>query len=358
VSLPPPRHSSTPSVPRIPGPDVVCVGETMAMFSPPDSGPLATQRALSLAVGGAESNVACALAALGHRAAWLSRVGADPFGQRILADLAAHGVDVSGVRTDPERRTGVYFKDPGPDRTSVYYYREGSAAGRMGPELAGLPLLGRALVLHLSGITAALSDSCAELLQEIIVRRAVPGPVVSFDVNYRQALWPGGREQAGPALMRLAAAADMVFVGRDEAESLWGTAEPGQIRELLPAVPLLVVKDAGHGATSYSADGPNVFVPAHRFPIIERVGAGDAFAAGYLSAFLDGRDATARLRLGHLIAAATLRTRSDIPTVPPRAELELRLALDEQAWAALGIVPAGSDPGRDHPDHERTTQPL
>jgi 2-dehydro-3-deoxygluconokinase len=343
VSIPRTRPRTTPATRQDPGPDVVCVGESMAMLSPLDSEPLATRRSLALGVGGAESNVACGLAALGHRAAWLSRVGTDPFGQRVLADLAAQGVDVAAVQTDPERQTGVYFKDPGPDRTGVHYYRRGSAATRMGPELAGLPLLGRARVLHLSGITAALSGSCAELLEEIVVRRAVPGPVVSFDVNYRQALWPQGREQAAQALLRLAGAADTVFVGRDEAESLWGAAKPEEIRELLPGVPLLVVKDAGHGATSYSDDHGETFVPTPRSRIIERVGAGDAFAAGYLSGYLDGRDATARLRLGHLIAAATLRTRSDIPPVPPRAELDRLLALDKRVWAKLSIGPDGPD---------------
>jgi 2-dehydro-3-deoxygluconokinase len=304
-------------------------------------------------VGGAESNVACGLAALGHRAAWLSRVGTDPFGQRVLAELAAQGVDVTAVQTDPERQTGVYFKDPGPDRTGVHYYRRGSAATRMGPELARLPLLGRSRVLHLSGITAALSGSCAELVEEIVVRRAVPGPVVSFDVNYRQALWPQGREQAAPALLRLAAAADAVFVGRDEAESLWGAAKPEEIRELLPGVPLLVVKDAGHGATSYADDDGEVFVPTPRSRILERVGAGDAFAAGYLSGYLDGRDATARLRLGHLIAAATLQTRSDFPAVPPRAELDRLLAFDKRVWATLTIGPDGPDRSPLDPlDHE------
>ena len=320
---------------------VVCVGETMAMLSPADSRPLAEQPSLALGVGGAESNVACGLAALGHRAAWLGRVGDDPFGRRVLAELGARGVDVSAVEVDPVRQTGVYFKDPGPDRTGTHYYRRGSAASRMGPELARLPLLGRARVLHLSGITAALSDSCMELLQELVVRRAVPGPAVSFDVNHRPALW--GRRPSGTAatsLLALARAADIVFVGRDEAEALWGTRNPDEIRDLMGAGagpgPLLVVKDAGHGATSYAADG-TVFVPTPESEVLERVGAGDAFAAGYLAGLLEDRDAAGRLRLGHLVAAATLRTREDTPTVPPRPELDARLVLDDAAWSALRL---------------------
>jgi 2-dehydro-3-deoxygluconokinase len=180
-----------------------------------------------------------------------------------------------------------------------------------------------------------------ELLQELVVRRAVPGPAVSFDVNHRPALWrQRPSDTAATSLLALARAADIVFVGRDEAEALWGTRKPDEIRDLIGAGPgpgpLLVVKDAGHGATSYAADG-TVFAPTPESEVLERVGAGDAFAAGYLAGLLEDRDAAGRLRLGHLVAAATLRTREDTPTVPPRPELDARLALDDAAWSALRL---------------------
>ncbi|MFH8466961.1 sugar kinase [Streptomyces sp. NPDC017991] len=331
--------------------DVVCVGETMAVLGPPDDGPLAEQSVLSMAIGGAESNVACGLAGLGHRAAWLSRLGDDPFGRRVLAELTARGVDVSAVETDPERPTGVYFKDPAPDpgagpgHTRTYYYRGGSAASAMGPELARHPALRRARILHLSGVAAALSDSCARLLETLLVGRgghATPGPLVSFDVNHRPALWRHERHErhgrhegtdAARSLLALARAADIVFVGRDEAEELWGTARPDDIAELLAPAPIVVVKDAEHGATSY-AGGLRTFVPSLPTKVVEPVGAGDAFAAGYLTGVLEDRDERSRLRLGHLAAAAALRTRDDVPEMPSRTETDRCLALDEDAWAA------------------------
>ncbi|MDH6627204.1 2-dehydro-3-deoxygluconokinase [Streptomyces sp. LBL] len=309
----------TPATPH----DVVCVGETMAVLSPPDARPLAGQKKLALTVGGAESNVACSLAALGHRVAWLSRVGADPLGRRILDDLTARGVDVSAVETDPERPTGVYFKDPGPDLTRTYYYRRESAATAMGPELSRLPLLRTARLLHLSGITAALSDTCADLMDVLIARRAAPGPLISFDVNHRPALWRHRPADAAPMLRRLARAADIVFVGRDEAEALWGTGQAAEVRELLRPAGVVVVKDAGHGATAYTEggengedgkDGKETFVPAPPSRVVERVGAGDAFAAGYLSAaVLEGLGVAEGLRRGHRLAAAALATRDDVP---------------------------------------------
>jgi 2-dehydro-3-deoxygluconokinase len=312
--------------------EVVCLGESMAVLVPPDAEPLERQRSLRLEVGGAESNVACGLAALGHRAAWVSRVGDDPLGRRVLADLAARGVDVSGVEVDPERPTGVYFKDTGPTGTGTHYYRRGSAASAMGP---GLLPPNRARVLHLSGITMALSDSCAELVTELVVRRTVPGPAVSFDVNHRPALWR--HRDPATALLEPARSADIVFVGRDEAEALWGTVKPEEIRDLLAPVPVIVVKDAEHGATAYTADGEEVFVTAPDSRVVERVGAGDAFAAGYLAALLEGRDTSAALRLGHLLAAAALATGGDVPTAPDRAVLDRLLAVDEKTWSTLRL---------------------
>ncbi|WSQ06885.1 sugar kinase [Streptomyces sp. NBC_01231] len=316
---------------------MVCVGETMAVLSPWDSRPLAHQSALALAVGGAESNVACALVALGHSAAWLGRVGDDPLGQRVLDDLSARGVDVSAVETDPLRPTGVYFKDPGPDGTGTYYYRRDSAAAAMGTHLADLVLLHRARALHLSGITAALSDTCADLVTHIVSRRAVPGPVISFDVNYRPALWRHRPADAAPVLRELARGADLVFVGRDEAERLWGTRTTQDVRDLLGPGPVLVVKDAGRGAMAYGADGEETFVPTPAARVVEPVGAGDAFAAGYLAALLEGRTPTHGLRLGHLVAAATLGTREDVPTDLTRDTLDRHLALDDAAWSALRL---------------------
>ncbi|MER5215567.1 sugar kinase [Streptomyces sp. NPDC002838] len=317
--------------------DVVCVGETMAVFSPPDDRPLAEQPALGMAIGGAESNVACGLAGLGHRAAWLSRLGDDPFARRILAELTARGVDVSAVETDPERPTGVYFKDSGPGHTRTHYYRRGSAATVMGPELARQPALRRARIVHLTGIAAAISDSCARLLEALLVGRggrAAGDPVASFDVNHRPALWRDGRADAARNLLALARAADIVFVGRDEAETLWGIARPDDIASALDSVPVVVVKDAEHGATSY-ADGVRTFVPSLPTKVVEPVGAGDAFAAGYLAGVLEDRDERSRLRLGHLSAAAALRTRDDVPVMPPRTETDRCLVLDDDAWTAL-----------------------
>lgn len=314
--------------------DVICVGETMGQLSPASPTPLAEQPPLLPRIGGAESNVACGLAGLGHRVAWMSRVGDDPFGRIITRTLARYGVDVTLVETDPERPTGLYLKDPAPDGTSVYYYRRGSAASALGPDLAERPELRDAALLHLSGITPALSPDCAAFTRRLLVERLPGLPPVSFDVNHRPALWSA--ETAARPLLELARAADLVFVGRDEAERLWRTATADDVHALLGGAVRLVVKDAEVGAVYYG-EGERVFVPAPRVEVVEAVGAGDAFAAGFLSGLLDGRDPESCLRLGHIMAAATLLSVADLAPFPPRTARERLLALSASDWAALRV---------------------
>jgi 2-dehydro-3-deoxygluconokinase len=199
----------------------------------------------------------------------------------------------------------VFFKDPG-ERTTVYYYRAGSAASRLGPEL--LPALSG--VVHLSGITPALSSSCADLVEQVLASPLT----TSFDVNHRPGLWSAA--EAAPVLRLLANQADVVFVGLDEARTLWGAATPDDVRALLPAPGVLVVKDGAVGAYSFGPAGP-AFVPAPVVEVVEPVGAGDAYAAGYLYGLLRDLPETDRLRLGHLVAGAALRVTGDVGDLPP-----------------------------------------
>jgi 2-dehydro-3-deoxygluconokinase len=317
-------------------PDVVCVGETMVMLTPVEPAPLVERPRLTMEVGGAESNVACSLAQLGHHAAWVGRVGADPFGQIIIRTLAAHGVDVGDVEADPARPTGLYLKDPGIERSTVHYYRKGSAAAAMGPAFADTVRARAARLVHLSGITPVLSAGCAALVERLLTERVPGGPLLSFDVNYRPTLWDADR--AGETLLPLARRADVVLTGRDEAETLWGAATPDDIRALLPGVRCLVVKDAEHGATCYEGE-ERTFVPALKIDVVEPVGAGDAFAAGFLSGLICGRPARDRLRLGHIAAAAALGCVGDLAVLPlPETRMRMLAATDEM-WPGMGLAP-------------------
>ncbi|MEV6248074.1 sugar kinase [Streptomyces sp. NPDC051742] len=358
-------------------PDVVCVGESMVTFLPVRPGRLADVPAFTRAIGGAESNVACALAAAGHRVKWVGRVGRDGFGDHLVETIGAYGVDVRAVDRDPDRPTGVYFRtadDRATGAHEVAYYRTGSAASAMSPATVPYDSVADARILHLTGITAALSADCLAVLRDLTAPR--PGrPLVSFDVNHRPGLWRDGAGAAADVLLELARRADLVFVGADEAETLWGVGEPGAIRAVLREPAVLVVKRGGEGAVVFErcaasfptpplpepgalppdprasnsphaladAGGPpggaEFSVPAPRVDVVAPVGAGDAFAAGFLSATLRGLDTRTRLRHGHLMAAAALTVPADLATPPRRAHADRLAALDEAAWGTLHLGP-------------------
>lgn len=289
---------------------MLCLGETMAMVTPASAEPLETASSFRVESAGAESNVAFHLAALGRRTSWLGRLGDDPLGRRVAADLVRAGIDIGPVEFDPAAPTGLYVKDPG---IGVHYYRAGSAASRMTPALLDGVDLTDVSLLHLTGITAALSDSCAATMDAAFSRARSAGVPVSFDVNHRPSLWPAG--VAAGSLRALALRADVVFVGLDEAQTLWGTDDPGAVRDLIPAPVRLVVKDGSVGATEFDA-ADQVFVPALPAKVVEPVGAGDAFASGYLSAWLDGAAPGDRLRAGHARAVLVLGSTSDLAGPP------------------------------------------
>ncbi|WP_189326659.1 sugar kinase [Streptomyces flaveus] len=328
--------------------DVVTLGESMVTFLPSRPGRLADVPSFDRGIGGAESNVACGLAAAGHSVKWVSRVGADGFGDHLVETIASYGVDTSAVRRDPVRPTGIYFRTAGEratDAHEVAYYRTGSAASTMATDTVDLDVLRSGRVLHLSGITAALSGDCLGLLRELTARR--PGrPLVSFDVNHRPGLW---RDTEGPrVLLDLARAADIVFVGDDEARDAWGLHGAAAVREALPEPALLVVKQGERGATVFDkntggmgedAADTATFVGALHVDVIAHVGAGDAFAAGFLSATLRGLPVRDRIRHGHLMAAAALTVPGDLAAPPAREHADRLVALDDGAWGTLRLGP-------------------
>lgn len=368
--------------------DVVCLGESMVTFLPSQPGRLADVPSFGRGIGGAESNVACALAAAGHRAAWVGRVGADGFGDHLVETIAGYGVDTSAVRRDPDRPTGIYFRtatDRGTGTHEVAYYRAGSAASAMSPANVPYEELFAGRILHLSGITAALSADCLALLRELTAAR--PGrPLVSFDVNHRPRLWRDG--DAG-VLLELARRCDLVFVGEDEADEAWGIAGAEAIRAALPEPGLVVVKRGSAGATVFASgrgpgprssnaggaeDAPGsrstegaaegvavaedaagtgsgdtvTSVPALHVDVVAAVGAGDAFAAGFLSATLRGLPVRDRVRHGHLMAAAVLTVPGDLTEPPARDHADGLVALDDGAWGRLRLGPGWTAADRAH----------
>jgi 2-dehydro-3-deoxygluconokinase len=325
-------------------PWAVCVGESMAVLLPDVTGPLETVGSFALSVGGAESNVACALRALGVPSAWVSRVGDDGFGRRLVNDLAARGVDASGVVVDPVLPTGLYVKEMiGSGRSRMHYYRKGSAASAMSPEMLAEPsvagLLAAARLVHLTGITPALSDTCLAMVRAVLdTDRA--GRLVSFDLNWRPSLW---RDRDPGLLRELVNAADIALLGADEAEAVFGTGDPQELRDLFPGPATVVVKDAERRVTALTADGETISEVALAVEVVEPTGAGDSFAAGYLAGVLRGFDQRRSLRSGHLAAASALVAHGDVGEAGGLGDVTRLALLDasDEVWSAARITADG-----------------
>jgi 2-dehydro-3-deoxygluconokinase len=289
--------------------DVISVGETMAAFVSRDD----PSRFIATPAG-AESNLAIGMARLGFRTRWVSRLGDDPLGDFVASTIAAAGVQVAAER-DPDRVTGVMVKHVTESGSRVDYYRSESAARTLNPrDLEGA---GSARSWHVTGITPALSASAGDLVRAIVGREEGLTGRVTFDVNLRPRLWSDSKT-ASQTLLPLARQADVVFVGDDEAEALFDTSDPQELRSLILCRDdqELVLKHGPAGASVVTLHG-QVFEPALVVHVVDVTGAGDAFAAGYLAGLLWEWPAQARLRLGHLMASRVVGSIEDIS--PPFA---------------------------------------
>ncbi|MET8350749.1 sugar kinase [Micromonospora sp. NPDC005206] len=301
--------------------DLLTLGETMAAFRA--TGPLRLGGTAGISVAGSESTVAIGLARLGHRAAWVGVTGADEPGELIRRTLRAEGVDLTWSRVDPTAPTGlILFESRVADINRVTYHRTGSAGSRLRPAdvtPAFDPTRPPPRLLHVTGITCALGAEPYQAVVAAVRLARAAGSTVCLDVNHRHRLW--SIAEAAAALRPLLPSIDLVVASDDELAVLTDAADP--VAALRAAgVTEVVVKHGADGATSHSALG-TVHRPARVVPVVDTVGAGDAFVAGLLSAWLDGADAPARLDRAVTTGAFAVATRGDWEGLPDRAELAL-----------------------------------
>lgn len=303
--------------------EVVTLGETMGLMKAETPGPLAQVHSLSLGMGGSESNFAIALSRLGTSVTWAGRVGDDSLGELVLRELAAEGVVVDPVR-DPSAPTGIMIKERRTlDQLKVWYYRAGSAGSRLSPEDVPVERIRSARLLHLTGITPALSGSAAEAAQYALDVARQAGALVSFDLNYRAALW--SPEEARAVFKRFIAQADVVFAGDDEAAIAVG--QSGDSLELARRVAALgpgqvVIKRGVQGCAAV-IDGSEYKQDAVRINPVDTVGAGDAFVAGYVAELLAGAPVEVRLLTAVRTGAFACLVPGDWEGMPRRNELAM-----------------------------------
>jgi 2-dehydro-3-deoxygluconokinase len=302
---------------------LVTLGEAMAVCTATEVGPLRHARTLRLGVAGSEFNVAVAVRRLGVPSAWIGRVGDDEFGALVLRELRAEQVDTGMVGVDPDRSTGVMFKERRTSRGgSVRYYRAGSAASRLAPEHLDAERIGAAGVLHVTGITPALGDGPRAAVEHAIDAARRGGAVVSLDLNYRSRLWD--LDTALPVLTGLVRRADVVFGGDDEAARLAGEGPPERIAAALASLgpKEVVIKLGARGALAL-AGGELHRVAAVPVTAVDPVGAGDAFVAGYLTMLLEGAPVARRLDVARVAGAFAVTVLGDWEGAPTRDELAM-----------------------------------
>jgi 2-dehydro-3-deoxygluconokinase len=306
---------------------VVTIGETMMVFNGPADAPISVHAALLTTFAGAESNVAIALARLGHAARYLSVFGDDAFGRTIVRGLRGEGVDVAGVQFSTEQPTGVMFKERWPGgEPSVFYYRSNSALAHANAGTFEATLWRAARVIYLTGITPALSPSCRELVRRVLEDARANQIPVWFDPNYRAKLW--ARPTARAVIAQYLPLIDTIVAGMEEGRMLSGREEPEAVAaELMRAgVKRVVLKTGGRGAVALDEGGA---VSRNGFDVgrvVDPIGAGDAFAAGFLSGHVDGLNAEGCLERGHALAAMVCMTHGDWEGLPDRRQLEEFLA--------------------------------
>lgn len=300
--------------------DLVTLGEAMLRLWVPAGERLEDAPAYRVTVAGAEANVAMAAARMGVSAAWLSRLPDSPLGKRAAREIAGHGVDVSHVVWDGTMRMGTYFVELSvpPRSPTVVYDRAGSAAAGMAPEDVAWEVVESARAVHLSGITPALSSKARATAMEVAHRARRAGAAVIVDVNYRSRLW--STSEAAGVIGDLCSEASVVIATAEDARDLFGLDEPAaaaaaSLRRSTGAETAIVTEGAA-GAAWESADGEGS-APGHEAVVVDRIGAGDAFAAGVAIGLLEG-DIPSGVERGLAMAALKLGIHGDQLVASPQ----------------------------------------
>jgi 2-dehydro-3-deoxygluconokinase len=302
--------------------DVLTIGETMVLLNPHESGPMRHVMDFRKRIGGAESNMAIGLSRLGHDTSWVSRLGDDPHGRFVRDTIRGGGVDTRHVTFDSDAPTGLMFKERRElDESRVFYYRGNSAASRMTPDDLPEEALSNTRYLHLTGITPALSESCRELVIDAARSAHEYDVTVSLDPNLRFKLW--GENEMRETLLTLVEESDIVLPGIEEGEVLLGTDDPATIAEEFRDIGAdeVVVKLGADGAF-VASDAVTEQVPGYEVErVVDPIGAGDGFAAGYLSGRLDNLDPVRATERANAVGALATTVTGDIEGLPTRSEL-------------------------------------
>ncbi|MGC9104992.1 MAG: bifunctional 2-dehydro-3-deoxygluconokinase/2-dehydro-3-deoxygalactonokinase [Thermoprotei archaeon] len=302
--------------------DVVALGEPLIELNPLTKGPLRFVNYFEKHVAGSELNFCIAVTRNGLSCGLIARVGKDEFGENILEYLRGQGIDVSHVKVDESRYTGVFFLQrgyPNPYASEPFYYRKFSAGSALSPEDVDEDYVRRAKAVHSTGITLAISETA----REAVFKAFELGKLRTFDTNIRPKLW--GPEEARSTILSLLRKYDVevLITDPDDTGIILGVKDVDEAyrkyREL--GVKTLVYKMGSKGAVAVK-EGEKVSVGAFNVVVEDPVGAGDAMAGTFVALYLKGYDLGRALKLASLTSALVVTVRGDNEIIPRLEEAE------------------------------------
>ncbi|WP_246941769.1 sugar kinase [Bacillus pinisoli] len=303
--------------------DIVTFGESMMLFTPQKEGLLNHSHLFEKSFGGAESNVAIGLARLGVKVGWFSRLGADPFGEFIINSIRGEGVDVSRVNIDETHPTGVMFKEiTGIGNPNVYYYRKHSAASRMTPEDLDEEYIKQAKILHITGITPALSESCYATTIEAIKLAKKHGVKVCFDPNIRLKLL--SLEKIRKIILELAMLSDYFLPGIDELTLLFDSNDNNQLIQEVQKlnIPTTIIKLGKDGCMIVNQETIKIIDGLTVEKVVDTVGAGDGFCAGFLYSITNGKSEEEAAEFANAVGAHVIQFKGDVEGLPTKRQIQ------------------------------------
>jgi 2-dehydro-3-deoxygluconokinase len=306
-------------------PDFVTLGETSAVFVAKKIGRMRYSGEYEIRPGGAEATVAVGVLRLGHSAGWISRLGNDELGHYLLSFIRGEGVDISRVDMSETAQTALFLRERLPGgRARHFYYRSGSAFTTLTEDDLDETYIAGAKVLHLTGITTALSDSCVRLVHRAITVARRNKVLVTFDPNMRKRLWTS--QKAREILEPIFPLADYILPGIEDMEAVCGRAMKEQeVLDYLHGLGCgsVILKLGDRGAlVSHAGDRSEYVECAKIADPVDLMGAGDAFASGFITGLLEGMRGRDAADLGNAVAGISIRAPGNIESLPTRKELE------------------------------------
>lgn len=303
--------------------DVLSIGETMVVFSPKEEGPMRYAYEFSTHIAGAETNTLIGLAKLGIKSGWISQLGNDELGHKILSFVRGEGINVDAVQLNDDASTGLFLKEKiNQDQTRVHYYRSGSAASQMTISNINEDYVSQFKYLYITGITPALSESCKETIFHLISVAKILNMKVIFDPNLRLKLW--SEDEARETLLKIISLSDIVLPGISEGEFLFNDRSEETIaNQMIELGASTVVVKLGSKGAYYKNNHQDGYAQASKtVKVVDPVGAGDGFAAGFIAGYIKGLSLSEAVEQGCNVGALVTTVKGDVEGLPTLEALE------------------------------------